>query len=83
MAITRSHLKGEAFLAFISPRVVQGIARESGWVRLRRKLDPVAFLDPLALENGPQLQRAVSWRGFTPPMHSQLLVTSCSVSRAE
>jgi hypothetical protein len=49
----------EAFIALLPPRVVQRIARESGFVRRHRKLDPVAFLYTLALETGPQLQRTL------------------------
>jgi IS4 transposase len=49
----------EAFVALFPPRVVQRIARESGFVRRHRKLDPVAFLYTLAFETGPQLQRTL------------------------
>ncbi|MGC2034455.1 MAG: IS4 family transposase [Thermoplasmata archaeon] len=49
----------KAFLALFPPRVVQRIARESGFVRRHRKLDPVAFLYTLAFETGPQLQRTL------------------------
>ena len=49
----------EAFLAFLPPRVILRIARETGFVRRYRKLDPVAFLYTLAFETGPQLQRTV------------------------
>jgi hypothetical protein len=37
------------------PRLVQRIGRGSGFVRCHRRLDPVAFLYPLAFETGPQL----------------------------
>ncbi len=50
----------EAFVALFPPRVVQRIARESGFVRRHRKLDPVAFLYTLAFETGPQLQRTLA-----------------------
>jgi putative transposase len=49
----------EAFLTLLPPRVILRIARESGFVRRHRKLDPVAFLYTLAFETGPQLQRTV------------------------
>jgi putative transposase len=49
----------EAFLDLLPPRVIQRIARESGFVRRHRKLDPVAFLCTLAFETGPQLQRTL------------------------
>jgi putative transposase len=49
----------EAFVTLFPPRVVQRIARESGFVRRHRKLDPVAFLYTLAFETGPQLQRTL------------------------
>jgi putative transposase len=49
----------DAFVSLFPPRVVQRIARESGFVRRYRKLDPVAFLYTLAFETGPQLQRTV------------------------
>lgn len=50
----------EAFVALFPPRVVQRIARESGFVQRHRKLDPVAFLYTLAFETGPQLQRTLA-----------------------
>jgi len=49
----------DAFVSLFPPRVVQRIARESGFVRRHRKLDPVAFLYTLAFETGPQLQRTL------------------------
>jgi len=49
----------EAFLLLFPPRVIQRIARESGFIRRHRKLDPVAFLYTLAFETGPQLQRTI------------------------
>ena len=49
----------EAFLTLFPPRVIQRIARESGFIRRHRKLDPVAFLYTLAFDTGPQLQRTV------------------------
>ena len=49
----------DAFVTLFPPRVVQRIARESGFVRRYRKLDPVAFLYTLAFDTGPQLQRTV------------------------
>jgi len=49
----------EAFLDLFPPRGIQRIARESGFVRRHRKLDPVAFLYTLAFETGPQLQRTL------------------------
>lgn len=49
----------EAFLDLFPPRVVQRIARESGFVQRHRKLDPVAFLYTLAFETGPQLSRTL------------------------
>jgi putative transposase len=49
----------EAFLALFPARVIQRIARASGFVRRHRKLDPVAFLYTLAFDTGPQLQRTV------------------------
>jgi putative transposase len=49
----------DAFVSLFPPRVIQRIARESGFVRRYRKLDPVAFLYTLAFETGPQLQRTV------------------------
>lgn len=45
----------EAFVTLFPPRVIQRIARESGFVRRHRKLDPVAFLYTLAFDTGPQL----------------------------
>ena len=50
----------EAFVTLFPPRVVQRIARESGFVQRHRKLDPVAFLYTLAFETGPQLQRTLA-----------------------
>ncbi|MGI0130645.1 MAG: IS4 family transposase [Thermoplasmata archaeon] len=50
----------EAFVTLFPPRVIQRIARESGFVRRHRKLDPVAFLYTLAFETGPQLQRTLA-----------------------
>jgi len=60
-ATERAHAEDylEAFIALYPPRVVQRIARESGFVRRHRKLDPVAFLYTLAFETGPQLQRTL------------------------
>jgi putative transposase len=49
----------DAFLELFPPRVVQRIARETGFVQRHRKLDPVAFLYTLAFDTGPQLQRTV------------------------
>ena len=49
----------EAFLTLLPPRVIQRLARETGFVQRHRKLDPVAFLYTLAFETGPQLQRTV------------------------
>jgi putative transposase len=49
----------EAFLDLFPPRVIQRLARESGFVQRHRKLDPVAFLYTLAFETGPQLSRTL------------------------
>jgi putative transposase len=49
----------EAFLTLFPPRVIQRIARESGFVRRYRKLDPVAFLYTLAFDTGPQLHHTL------------------------
>ena len=49
----------EAFLTLLPPRVIQRIARETGFVQRHRKLDPVAFRYTLAFETGPQHQRTV------------------------
>lgn len=49
----------EAFVSLFPPRVIQRIARESGFVQRHRKLEPVAFLYTLAFETGPQLQRTL------------------------
>jgi putative transposase len=49
----------DAFLDLFPPRVIQRIARESGFVQRHRKLDPVAFLYTLAFETGPQLSRTL------------------------
>jgi hypothetical protein len=50
----------EAFAALFPARVVQRIARESGFVRRHRSLDPVAFRYPLASETGPPPQRTLA-----------------------
>ena len=50
----------EAFVALFPTRVVQRRARESGFVRRHRRLDPVAFRYPLAFETGPLLQRTLA-----------------------
>jgi putative transposase len=56
-AVAEAYL--DAFLTLFPPHVVQRIARESGFVRRHRKLDPVAFLYTLAFETGPQLYRTL------------------------
>jgi len=49
----------EAFLTLLPSRVILRTARESGFIRRHRKLDPVAFLYTIAFETGPQLQHTV------------------------
>ena len=56
----KSEDRFEAFFALFPARLVQRIARDSVFVRRRRKLDPVAFHYAPAFETGPQLQRTLA-----------------------
>jgi len=47
----------DAFLELFSPRMIQRIARETGFVRRERKVNAVAFLWVLTLHFGVKLQR--------------------------
>lgn len=51
----------DAFVALYPPRVIERIARETGFVRRYRKLDPVAFVHTLVFETGPEIQRTLEY----------------------
>jgi putative transposase len=49
----------EGFLALFPPKEIRRLAKESGFIKRHRKLDPVAFLYALAFDTGPKLQRTL------------------------
>ncbi len=51
----------EAFVSLYPPKVIERIARETGFVRRYRKLDPVAFVHTLVFETGPEIQRTLEY----------------------
>ena len=53
-------VRGKATVELFPADEVERLARETGFQRRERKLDPVAFLLTLALETGPKIQKSVA-----------------------